>query len=143
MFEPGLLFLFPTKDFLMSATPPTIAIVGASQDRSKFGNKAVRAFRDEGWDVYPVNPGLTEVEGIPAYPDLTSVPVEYLDRVSLYVPPRVGLDVIKKVAMKHVGELWLNPGTASPELVSRARALGLNVIQGCSIVDIGRLPSEY
>ena len=57
----------------MPSSRPTVAIIGASADRSKYGNKAVRAFRDEGWDVFPINPGLNEVEGIPAYASLLSI----------------------------------------------------------------------
>ncbi len=121
----------------------TIAVVGASNDRSKYGNKAVRAFRDEGWDVYPVHPTLPEVEGIPAYSSVDLVPRDRLDRVSLYVPPSIGLRVLEDIARKDVSEVWLNPGSESEELLSRAEALGMNVIQACSIVDIGRSPGRY
>jgi predicted CoA-binding protein len=122
---------------------PTVAIIGASNDRAKFGNKGVRAFRDEGWDVFPINPSLTEVEGIPAYPDLAAVPRDRLDRVSLYVPPSVGIRVLEDVARKSIGEVWLNPGTESAEVLARAEELGLNVIQACSILAIGRSPAMY
>jgi uncharacterized protein len=127
----------------MSAARPTVAVLGASIDRSKYGNKAVRAFLQQGWDVYPVNPGETEVEGLRAYPDLDAVPLERLDRLSFYVPPAVGFKLIEDVARKQVGEVWLNPGSESPELLARAEALGLNVIQACSILDIGEMPSRY
>ncbi len=127
----------------MPETRPTIAIIGASDDRSKYGNKAVRAFRDQGWLVFPVHPSLTEVEGIPAYPDLDAVPVPQLDRVSFYVPPATGLKLIDAVARKSVSEVWLNPGSESDELIERADELGLNVIQACGIVDIGRQPWRY
>jgi predicted CoA-binding protein len=122
---------------------PKVAIIGASDDRSKYGNKAVRAFRDQGWEVFPIHPTLTEVEGMPAFPDLDAVPVAQLDRVSFYVPPRIGLTLIDAVARKPVGEVWLNPGSESPELVARAEALGLSVIQACSIVAIGQQPWKY
>jgi predicted CoA-binding protein len=127
----------------VSDARPTVAVIGASDDRSKYGNKAVRAFRDQGWEVYPVHPTLTEVEGIGAFPNLDSIPVPRLDRVSFYVPPRIGLELIDAVARRPVGEVWLNPGSESPELVERARALGLNVIQACSILEIGGQPWWY
>lgn len=125
---------------MTSTTRQSVAIIGASNDRSKYGNKATRAFLNQGWDVYPINPSLETIEGIPAFPRLDDVPVEHLDRVSFYVPPRVGLNVIEDVARKDVGEVWLNPGSESPELIERAEALGLNVIQACSILDIGENP---
>jgi predicted CoA-binding protein len=126
----------------MKETVGSVAVIGASNDRSKYGNKAVRAFQNQGWDVYPVNPGVAEIEGLRAYPDLDSVPLARLDRVSLYVPPQVGLEIINGVAKKTVGEVWFNPGSESPELVARAESLGLNVIQACSILDIGESPER-
>jgi predicted CoA-binding protein len=127
----------------VSRRRPTVAIIGASNDPQKFGNKAVRAFASRGWQVYPVNPSLDEVEGLPAYRDLSSIPSEHLDRVSFYVPPRIGLDVIDEVAAKPVDEVWFNPGSESPELVQKAERLGLNVVQACSILDIGESPQDY
>jgi predicted CoA-binding protein len=125
-----------------AASRPSVAVVGASTDRSKYGNKAVRAFREAGFDVYPVNPRAARVEGLRAYPDLDALPVDTLDRVSLYVPPAVGLAVLEQVARKRVGEVWLNPGAESPELVARAEAMGLNVVQACSILAVGAHPDR-
>jgi predicted CoA-binding protein len=127
----------------VSESRPTVAIIGASNDRSKFGNKAVRAFLAQGWDVYPVNPTLNEVEGLRTYASLDAIPVPRLDRVSFYVPPRVGLEVIEDVARKPVREVWLNPGSESREVVARAEELGLTVIMACSILNIGENPHNY
>ena len=63
--------------------------------------------------------------------------------MSFYVPPRIGLELIDAVARKPAAEVWLNPGSESPELLARAEALGLNVIQACSILDIGQQPGRY
>jgi predicted CoA-binding protein len=115
---------------------PTIAIVGASNDRRKFGNKAVRAYAQRGWAVYPVHPHAAAIEGHPAYRSVLDVPVPELDRVSLYVPPDVGMRVIEEIARKPVREVWLNPGADSPALIAKTRALGLPVVLGCSILDV-------
>ncbi|MGO9463178.1 MAG: CoA-binding protein [Isosphaeraceae bacterium] len=120
----------------------TVAIVGASADRSKYGNKAVRAFQHAGWMVYPVHPKLKKVEGLEAYPSLDALPVTELDQVSLYVPAEVGIQVLDQAARKRARELWLNPGTESPELLHRATELGLSVIRGCSILGVGEDPGE-
>lgn len=115
---------------------PTIAIVGASPDRSKYGNKAVRAFLRGGWTVYPIHPTAGEIEGVPAYPDLRSLPGP-VDRVSMYVPPAIGIALLEDIAALNPREFFLNPGSQSAELLAKARALGLEPVQACSIVNIG------
>lgn len=118
----------------------TIAIIGASNDRAKYGNKAVRAFQQQGYTVYPVNPKETQVEGLRAYASIRDVP-ERLFMVSVYLPPPVLLKVLPDIAARGCDELWLNPGTESPEVIAEAERLGLNVIQACSIVGVGVSPS--
>ena len=123
---------------------PTIAILGASADRSKFGNKAVRAFLARGYTVYPVNPKGGEVEGVPVRQSLADIPPAVkLDRISVYLPPAVGLRALPEIAARGCGELWLNPGSESDELVAAAQQRGLNVIQACSIVAIGESPHDF
>jgi predicted CoA-binding protein len=118
-----------------------IAIIGASADRGKFGNKAVRAFVQQGWTVYPVNPKEAQIEGLPVFKSIAEVPVHPL-RVSVYLPPPVLLKILPAIAARGCDELWLNPGTESPEVLAEAARLGLNVIQACSIVGIGVSPED-
>lgn len=122
--------------------PPAVAIIGASADRSKYGNKAVRAYRRMGYEVYPINPKEPVIEGEKAYPSLDVVPRADFERVTFYVPPAVGLEIIEQVARKKVDEVWLNPGAESPELEARGRELGLNIIVGCSILAVGVSPAD-
>jgi predicted CoA-binding protein len=118
----------------------TVAIIGASTDRRKYGNKAVRAFARQGYRVVPINPRASEVEGERAYASVLDVPGP-IDMASFYVPPSVGETLIDGVARKGITEVWLNPGSESDVLVSRARALGLAPILACSIVGIGESPA--
>jgi predicted CoA-binding protein len=119
---------------------PTIAIIGASSDRQKFGNRAVRAYARRGYEVYPIHPTAETIEGHRAYRSVLDVPVDQLDKVSLYVPPETGLRLLEEVARKPAGEVWLNPGAESDELIARGQALGLPLIVGCSILAIGEDP---
>ena len=121
---------------------PGIAIVGASADRRKFGNIAVRAYLDQGWRVYPVNPKGGEIEGVPVVSDVANLPTR-LDRVSVYLPPDVLLGMLEALSAKAPRELWLNPGTESPEVLDRAAELGLAIVNACSIVDLGVSPRDY
>lgn len=120
----------------------TIAIIGASNDRKKYGNKAVRAFHDGGWTVYPVNPKEETIEGLKAFASIADVP-DPIDRVSMYVPPRYGKRMIEAIASKKPKEFFLNPGTEDDELVAMAQERGLEPIQACSIVNIGLRPDQY
>src|SRR5260370_10905677 len=110
---------------------PTIAVIGASADRAKFGNKCVRAYAHHGYQVYPINPKETEIEGWPAFRPLADVPAAQLDRVSIYLPPAVALSLLPDIARKAVKEVWFNPGADDPEVLAKARELGLNVIAAC------------
>jgi len=122
---------------------PTVAIIGASSDRTKFGNKAVRAFLAKGYIVYPVNPKGGEIEGLPVRHSLADIPPDVkLDRISVYLPPPVGLKMLPQIVARGCKELWLNPGSESDELVAAAEKQGLNGIQACSIVAVGMSPHD-
>jgi uncharacterized protein len=116
-----------------------VAVIGASSDRTKFGNKAVRAFAHQGCTVVPIHPRETEVEGWKAYQSVLDVPGP-IDMATMYLPPSLGERVIEDVAKKGIPEVWLNPGAESPALVDRARALGLRTVVACSIRGVGEDP---
>jgi len=119
--------------------PKVVAVIGASNDRRKFGNKALRAFVSQGYTVVPINPREAEVEGLKAYGSVLEFPGA-IDMVSFYVPPAVGEQVIEEVARKQIPEVWLNPGAESDELVAKARSLSIKPIVACSIVAVGQNP---
>jgi predicted CoA-binding protein len=118
---------------------PSVAIIGASNAREKFGNKAVRAYLRQGWTVYPVNPTEREIEGLAVFASVKDIPGD-VDRASLYLPPQLGIDVLDAIKAKGIKELWVNPGAESDELMAKAERLGLETIWACSIVDIGERP---
>jgi predicted CoA-binding protein len=120
-------------------SPKVVAVIGASSNRRKFGNRAVRAFKDEGYVVIPVNPHEREIEGLRVYRSVRDVPGA-IDMASFYVPPSVGERVIEEVAAKGIAEVWLNPGAESDRLIARARALSIRPIVACSIMAVGRDP---
>ena len=119
--------------------PKVVAVIGASSNRTKFGNRAVRAFRQQGYTVVPINPHEAEVEGLKTYASVLDVPGT-IDMASMYVPPEIGEQVIGEIAQKGIAEVWLNPGAESDELIARARALKIQPIVACSIVAIGENP---
>ena len=117
----------------------TVAVIGASSNPRKFGNRAVRAFRRQGYTVIPINPNEAQVDGLKAYKSVLDVP-ERIDMATFYVPPDVGERVMPEVAQKGISEVWLNPGAESDSLISLARSLRLEPIVACSIMGIGENP---
>ena len=120
----------------------TVAVIGASSHRHKYGNKALRAFAKQGYSVIAVNPNESEVEGYRTYPSVLDVPGE-IDMATVYVQPDVAVRIIEELAQKGVPEVWLNPGADGPAVLRRARELGVNTIQACSIMAIGDSPGRY
>ena len=120
----------------------TVAVIGASSNRGKFGNKALRAFRHRGYTVVPINPHEREIEGERAYARV----LDYhgtIDEATFYVPPAIGEQVLDQIAQKGIAKVWLNPGADAKAVVMRARSLGLETIVSCSILGIGESPSDY
>ena len=120
----------------------TVAIIGASPDRHKFGNKALRAFREAGYRAIPITPHHAAIEGETAYATV----LDYegtIDMASMYVPPEIGEQVVESLAQKGIGEVWFNPGADSAAVLNKARALGIRPIQACSILGVGMSPSRF
>jgi len=120
----------------------SVAVLGASHDRRKYGNKAVRAYVESGFTVFPVNPNEATIEGLKAYPNLDAI-AEPIDFVSLYVPSAVGLKLLPAIAAKKPKEVWLNPGAESDDLIEGAADLHLRAIVACSIVALGQSPADF
>lgn len=117
-----------------------VMIIGASSDRSKFGNKSVRAHLRQGHEVLSVNPHETKIEGLRAYAKVADVPGP-IDRVTIYVPPHIGVGIIGELAARgDIKEVWLNPGAESDEVLDAAAKAGIEAVQACSIIDIGERP---
>jgi uncharacterized protein len=92
------------------------AVVGASQDRNKYGNRVFRSLRKAGYKVYPVNPHTEEVEGAAAYPTLADLP-ELPEVVNLVVPPPVTEKVVREAHELGITRIWMQPGAESDEAI--------------------------
>ena len=124
------------------ADTKTVAVIGASRDRHKFSNKAVRAFRHCGYDVVPINFHHWEIEGLQAFRSVLDVP-RAIALDTLYVRPEIGERIVEEVARKQISELWLNPGADGPGVIRRALELRLEPVMWCSLIAIGESPTDY
>ena len=120
----------------------TVAIVGASGDRNKFGNKALRAFQAEGHTVIPINPNEQEVEGIKTFASVLDVPGP-IDMATVYVQPETAMRLLDEFEQKGIPEVWINPGAETDEMIATARKRKTKVIFPCSIMGVGRNPRDF
>lgn len=125
----------PVQQFLAQRR---FAVVGASTDRAKYGNKVLRCYQQHGKDAVPVNPKDAIVEGRRAYASLAAIP-QKPDAVSIITPPKVTEAVVEEAGKLGVKHVWMQPGAESDAAVAKARALGMNVIAGgpCLLVVLG------
>jgi len=122
--------------------PKTVAVVGASSSRAKFGNKALRAFLAEGYRVIAINPNETEVEGLKTYASVLDV-TEPIDMATVYVQPEVTLRLLDEFQQKGIPEIWVNPGAEDDAVMAEARRRTMKIFFACSIVGIGRNPGDF
>lgn len=126
----------------MSEEQKSVAIIGASTDHAKYGNKSVRAHLKRGWKVFPVNPKETEIEGLKAYKSVLDIP-EKIDRISVYLPPKVSLNLLDDFKKVGATEVFFNPGAESEELLAKAYEKGLPAAAACSIIDLGESADNF
>ena len=122
--------------------PKTVAVVGASSSRAKFGNKALRAFLAQGHRVLAINPNEIDVEGLKTYPSVLDVPGP-IDMATVYVQPEVTLRLLDEFQRKGIAEIWVNPGAEDEAVMAEARRRKMNVVFACSIIGIGRNPGDF
>lgn len=113
------------------------AVVGASANREKYGNKVLRVYQQNKLDVVPVNPTGGEIEGLTAYADLPSIPGT-IDGVSIITPPKITEQVVVQALALGIKNIWMQPGAESDAAVELAEAAGANVIAGgpCILVSL-------
>ncbi len=105
------------------------AVVGASRDHDKYGNKVLRAYLQNDMPVFAINPKESQIEGVACYPDLASVP-EVVHGISIITPPHITEQIVGEAAQAGIRHLWMQPGAESDRAIDRAAEYGLNLIAG-------------
>lgn len=114
------------------------AVVGASADRTKFGNKVLRLYQQHRLEVVPVNPNARTVEGLRAVGRLSDM-VVVPHAISIVTPPSVTEVVVDEAIGLGIQHVWMQPGAESAKAISMCRTTAVNVIHGgpCILVAVG------
>jgi predicted CoA-binding protein len=117
---------------------PAFAVIGASANRQKYGNKVLRCYQQNGWKVIPVNPNETDIEGIPCVATISDLPAE-VESISMITPPAVTARLVPLAIEKGIKNIWMQPGAEHPDAVALCRQHGVNVIAdgSCLLVVMG------
>lgn len=111
----------------------TWAIVGATSNKNKFGYKILRAMKAAGLEVYPVNPGLEEIEGERCYASLADLPVKP-EAVDLVVAPKIGEGILRQCEELGIKKVWFQPGSDNAELLKLAAELEIEFVHDACIM---------
>jgi len=113
-------------------------VVGASTDRSKYGNRVLRCYQMNGKRAIPVNPREQEVEGAKCVASVEELPPE-VTSISVITPPQITEKVVQQALRKGIRNVWMQPGAESDQAVEFCRANGMNVIAdgSCLLVVLG------
>jgi predicted CoA-binding protein len=113
----------------------TWAVVGATNNKEKFGYKIFKVMLEAGIEVYPINTGISEILGQKCYPTLKDLPIKP-DAVDIVVPPKVGEQIMRECAELGIQNVWLQPGADAPQVIQVAKELGLTVVDACIMVEL-------
>jgi len=123
-----------------------IGVAGVSRQTGQAANAVFRKLKGVGYEVFPINPNASEVEGITCYPDVASVPAA-LDGVVIATSPAVSVQLVRQCAAHGVRRVWFHrsfgQGSVSGEAVQECGARGVDCIVGgcplmfCEPVDAG------
>jgi len=118
------------KEFMAQKS---FAIVGATDDTKKYGHQIFKNLKSRGYEVYPVNPRLKELEGTRCYPSLADIPAK-VDVVDFVVPPEVTEAILKECKRLRLSRVWLQPGSESEAAIAFCHENNLNVVHGVCVM---------
>jgi len=117
------------------------AVIGATHKTDKFGYKIYKCLKEHGYEVYPVNPNVTSIDGDTCYPSLSALPV-VPSVVDFVVPEAAGLAAVDECKQLGIKTIWLQPGADKPAVLAKAKEVGLDYIQDCVLVQLQDLLNQ-
>lgn len=118
---------------LLDEPNTTIAVVGATNDPSKYGNVIYRDLKHKGYTVFPINLTSSEIDGDRAWRSVGALP-EKPTIVNIVVPPESTIAVLQECLNLGLKNVWLQPGAESPEVLSWLQEKDFNYLASACIM---------
>ena len=118
------------KEFM---TKKRFALIGATDNEEKYGNRIFKNLTKRGYEVYPVNPNLKEIEAVKCYSDIADIPVK-VDVVDFVVPPKVTEAILKECKKLGLANIWLQPGSESDDAIAFCHNNKFKVVYGTCVM---------
>ena len=119
-----------------------IALVGASNDRKKYGNKILLDLLSKKYNVVPINQKEDNIAGLKAYTKVQDLPSRP-SIINFVVPPEIGLDITKELVEEDYDHFWYQPGAESEDLTNLLTQKNKDFIDDKCIMVVTRLSSNY
>lgn len=119
-------------------TSKAYAVIGASTNRQKFGNKVLRCYIQNFKTVYPVNPTEGFIEGLPCLKGVEDLP-ETVNSISIITPPQITEKIVEQAIKKGIKNIWMQPGAESEKAITNCLQNKVNIIANgaCILVELG------
>lgn len=114
------------KEFLRNKS---IAVVGVSRDKKKFGYAAYNGLKNKSYDVFPVNPNVDMIDSEKCYANLSSIKNKP-DGVLLVVPPKQSEAVVREAADLGIKSIWFQQGSSSEAAIKFCKEKAMSVVSG-------------
>lgn len=113
--------------------PHSVAILGASDKPDRYSNMLLKRLVAKGHPVYPINPALETIDGIPVYRSLADLPPG-IDVLTVYMNARRSSELADAIAASGIPRVIFNPGAENDALSDRLTDAGVRVEEACSLV---------
>ena len=118
------------KDFLKQRS---FAVAGSFRNESKYAYRILKTLKEKGYEVYPVNPSLGEVDGLTCYPSVKDIP-DSVDVVDIVTPPQITEKIVRECKEKGISKVWIQPGAESKTVIEFCKDNNIEVIYNLCIM---------
>ncbi len=118
------------KDFL---SQKSFAIAGSFRNELKYAYRIFKTLKAKGYQVYPVNPGMSVVEGVKCYPSIKDIPAS-IDVMSIVTAPGVTANIVRDCKELNINRVWMQPGAESKEVIEFCKNNDIKAIHGLCVM---------